>query len=442
MPWSGLRQTRVAHSACDSTIGQSRRGKRSLRRVCNRIEFENCAEDVVLVLTEGGIAHANRTRTRVTRQVVARRFRQLATAVNAVHDLQRAILCRLDVGDELHELVRFRVQFKPVECLEHESRITHPRVAVVPVALSTGCLWEGGGESRDRRAGRHKGQPFDGERRALDGGAVVVVGNAGPSEPRTPIASRGRNSRLGLVGVLRCGESFGPGERTIRPVARPQDVVRPHAVTLDPQREIRAEADRLPRTARVGCMAVAADRSPFRRHAAVVEGRFADEFDLDPAFEAEDRSHEQMVGVVVCGRPGVRCDLVLVIPGADRQRVADKNPAGRRFPGRDQDVRARLVDPRCRVVDPEGPEAKTSGLPVEQAAEHARRVEAGHAEPVDRSIRGHERAGVAVGQERVIGDRRERRGCGRTLLPEVSGLPAGRRSVSGGAHICHPGSTR
>jgi hypothetical protein len=117
----------------------------------------------------------------------------------------------------------------------------------------------------------------------------------------------------------------GRTERTIRPVARPQDVAGPYAVALDPQREIRAEADRLPRTARVGCVAVAADRCPLRRHAAVVEGRLADELDLDSAFEAEDRSHEQMVRVVVCGRPGVRSDLVFVIPGpivnASRTRI-------------------------------------------------------------------------------------------------------------------------
>ena len=329
-----------------------------------------------------------------------------------------------------------------MERLEHEGRVAHPRVAVVPVALSARCLWEGGGESRDRRAGRHVGQTFDGERRALDRGAEAVVGNAGPSEPGTPVASRGCDSRLGLVGVLRCGESFGPGERAICPVARPQDVARPNAVALDPQREIRAEADRLLRAARVGCMAAAVDRGPLRRHAAVVEGRLADELDLDPAFEAEDRSHEQMVGVVVGRRPGVRCDLVLVIPGADRQRVADENPAGRRLPRRGQDVRARLVDPRRRVVDPEGPEPKASGLPVKQAAEHARRVEAGHAEPVDRSIGGHERAGVAIGQERVIGDRRERRRCGRTLLLGLLGRLAGRRSGLGHAHAVTQGPFR
>ena len=185
-------------------------------------------------------------------------------------------------------------------------------------------------------------------------------------------------------------------------------------------------------------LASAAWRPPstiyIRRHAAVVEGRLADELDLNPAFKAVDRSHQHMVGVVVGRRPGVRGDLVLVIPGADRQRVADENPSGRSLPRRCQDVRARLVDPRRRVVDPEGPEPKASTLPVKQAAKHARRIEAGHAEPVDRPIGGHERAGAAVGQERVIGDRRERRGCGRTLLLGPLCCLAGRRSDLGDAH--------
>jgi len=78
----------------------------------------------------------------------------------------------------------------------------------------------------------------------------------------------------------------------VRLVLLHQDVASPNAVALDPQREIRAEADCLPRAARVGCMAVAIDRGPLRRQAAVVEGRLANEFDLDSAFEAQDSSHE------------------------------------------------------------------------------------------------------------------------------------------------------
>src|SRR5215831_1869666 len=182
---------------------------------------EDGAEDVVLALTIGGIAHANRACTCVAREVVPRRFGQLAATIDAVHDLQRTVVVGLDIGNELHELVRFPVKIEPVERLEHKGCVTHPRVTVVPVALSARCLWKGRGESSDRRAGRHKGQTFDGERRALNGGAVAVVGNAGASEPETPIANRCFDSRLGLVGVPRCRESFCPGERTIRPLAPP-----------------------------------------------------------------------------------------------------------------------------------------------------------------------------------------------------------------------------
>jgi len=134
----------------------------------------------------------------------------------------------------------------------------------------------------------------------------------------------------------------------------------------------------------------------------------------------------------VCGV----CDHVFVIPGTDRQRVSNENPAGRRLPRRGQDVRARLVDPRGGVIDSEGPEPKASGLPVEEAAEYARRVEAGHAEPADRPIGGHERASVTVRQERIIADWRERRGCSRTpLLARLSN----RRSRLGGAPVVTQG---
>src|SRR5262249_2352066 len=124
----------------------------------NRVE--DGAEDVVLALTIGGIAHANRARTCVAREVVPRRFVQLATTIDAVPDLQRAVLCALDIGNELHELVRFPVRVEPVERLEHKGCVAHPGVRVVPVALPAGCLGKGGGESSNRRTGRHKGETF------------------------------------------------------------------------------------------------------------------------------------------------------------------------------------------------------------------------------------------------------------------------------------------
>ena len=62
-----------------------------------------------------------------------------------------------------------------------------------------------------------------------------------------------------------------------------------------------------------------------------------------------------------------------------------------------------------RVVDAEGPEPEVARLTVEQGAEHAGRVEAREAQPVDRAVGRDQGAGVAVGQERVVGDGRERR---------------------------------
>src|SRR5215831_6578777 len=157
---------------------------------------EDGTKHVVLALIKGGIADANRACICVAREVVPRRFGQLATAIDAVHDLKRTVLVGLDIGNELHELVRFPVKVEPMERLKHKSRVAHPRVTVVPVALSARRLWKGRGESSDRRAGRHKRQTFDGKRRALDGGAEVVVGDVGAPEPGTPIANRCCDSRF------------------------------------------------------------------------------------------------------------------------------------------------------------------------------------------------------------------------------------------------------
>ena len=212
------------------------------------------------------------------------------------------------------------------------------------------------------------------------------------------------------LGVVRRDEVLGPRERAVGALARLEDVPCADPVGLDSEREIGLETDRLPGTGRVGGLSAAVDRRPFGRRSAVVEGRLADELDLDAPLDALDRADEHVVGVVVRRRTGVGRDLVFVIPGAERQRLADDDPAVGRLPRRLEDVRPGDVGPCGRVVDPERREAEESGLAVEQAAEHARRVEAWDAEPVDRPVGRDERARVAVREERVLGDRRERRG--------------------------------
>ena len=301
------------------------------------------AEDVVLALVEGAVADPHRARARVAGEVVPRGLGEVAAAVDPVHDLERAVLVGLEVGDELHELVRLPVEVEEVQRLEREGRVPHPGEAVVPVALAARRLRQRGRERRDRRAGGHVGEPLDRQRRALDRVPPAVVGQTGPPEPGAPEPRRGGEPRVGLVDVLRRRQLLGPRERAVDLVALLDHVPGPHPVALDPDRHVGLQPDRLPGAARVGRVAVRADQRPLGRHAAVVEDGLADQLDLDPAVEAQDRAHEHVVAVVVGRRPGVGGDLVLAVPRAHREGVAHQDPAGRRLPGRQQGVGPRLV---------------------------------------------------------------------------------------------------
>ena len=376
---------------------------------------ERGAEDVVLPLVEGAVPDPDRPRAGVPGELVARRFLQVAAAVDPVHDLERFVLGRLDVRDEGHELVGLPGQVQHVQRLEREGRVADPGVAVVPVALAAGGLRQRGRERGDGRAGRHVGEPLDRERGALDRVAEAMVGDPGAAEPGSPEADGRVDPLDGLVRRLRCVQIRIPRERAERPLARAEDVPRPDPVLLDPEREVGVQAEALVRAGRLGAVPIVVQQRPGGRLAPVVERRLADELDLDVALEAFDRANEHVIGVVVGGRTRVRRDRVLVAARPHRQRVAHDDPAVGRLPRRLEHVRPRLVDDRSRVVDPERRHAEEAGLAVEQAAEDARRVEARDAQPVDRPVGRDQRAGVAVRQERVLRDRRERRGRGRAL---------------------------
>ena len=268
-----------------ATIGQSRRGSRSLLPRVQQDRVEHRAEDVVLALVERAVADPHRACAGVAREVVARRLGQVAAAVDAVHDLQRAVLVRLEVGDELHELVGLPVEVEPVQRLQREGRVAHPRVAVVPVALAAGRLGQRGRERGDGRAGRHVGQALDRQRRALDRVAPAVVGDACRAQP---VAARSASSRRSAAPPRR--RSGGRGE-----------LLGPRAARRTPCRPPRARAARgrgCPRSRARGRtraassdpapVASAACRSPSTsvhvgRRPAVVERRLADELDLDAA---------------------------------------------------------------------------------------------------------------------------------------------------------------
>ena len=144
---------------------------------------EHRAEDVVLPLVVGAVPDPDGLGARVPGQVVEGRLGQVAATVDPVHDLQRAVLVGLEVRDELHELVGLPVEVEPVERLQREGRVPHPRVPVVPVPLAAGRLRERRRQRGDGRTGRHVGEALDRERGALHRVAPPVVGDARACEP-------------------------------------------------------------------------------------------------------------------------------------------------------------------------------------------------------------------------------------------------------------------
>ncbi len=174
---------------------------------------EHGAEHVVLALVEGAVADPHRPRARVPGEVVARALREVAAPVDPVHDLQRAVLVGLDVGDELHELVGLPVEVQPMQRPQRERGVAHPGIAVVPVALAARRLRQGGREGGDGGAGRHVGQALDRQRGAQDRLPPALVGDPRPPDPRPPEV-RGRvEPRDGIGGVGRRREALGPGQR-------------------------------------------------------------------------------------------------------------------------------------------------------------------------------------------------------------------------------------
>ena len=319
---------------------------------------EHGPEDVVLTLVEGAVSGPHRARSVVSREVLPEGLGEVTAAVDPVHDLQRAVLVRLQIGDELHELVRLPIEAQVVQRLEGEGRIPHPAEPVVPVALPTRSLGQRGRERRHRRTGRHVGEALDRQRRALDRIAPAMVWKPRLSQPSPPESSRGGDPRVRIVDVVRRGQALGPRQRAVELLSLLEGVAGTHPVPLDPQRHVGREADGGPGAARVGGVAVVADELPLGRGAPVVERRLADQLDLDLALEAQHRPYQHVLAVLVGRRAGVRRDLVLAPRGAHGQRVEDGGPPGRCLPGRGEDVRSRLVDPGGRHVDPERPQAK------------------------------------------------------------------------------------
>ena len=264
--------------------------------------------------------------------------------------------------------------------------------------------------------------------------APAVVDRARPVQPCPPEARGGGQPGVGFIDVLRRREALGPGERAVGLLALLEVVARPHPFALDAERHVGPQPDRLAGAGRVGRVTVAVDQRPLRRRAPVVEDGLADQLDLDLPLEAQDGAHQHVVAVLVGGWPGVGRDLVVVIAGAHRQRVADHDPAGGRVPGRQRGCSSRARRyARRRDVYPERPqpEARRPGGRAACRTRSGSRSAARRASRSSRPAPPARRCGSSTGT-------RSRRSAGTARAPPRSGAPCSSPVLTMPTHgSCH-----
>src|SRR5712691_443794 len=133
------------------------------------------------------------------------------------------------------------------------------------------------------------------------------------------------------------------------------------------------------------------------------------EAQLDAPDDAFRGAQEDVLRLLVGGRAPVRPGAPLaVIPGTDAQAIADDEPAGAGAPGRLQHERAREVAPARRDHHSAGCKPERARRAIEDGRKNARAVGAREAHPLDAPARSYEGVDLAVGEERELGDRRER----------------------------------
>src|SRR5215472_8264021 len=136
---------------------------------------------------------------------------------------------------------------------------------------------------------------------------------------------------------------------------------------------------------------------PLSGRLTVVEDGLAVEAQLDPAHDAARGTDQHVLRFLVGWRPPVVAGaLKLVIPGTDRQCVANYEPAGASAPRRLQDQGAGEVPPAGRHRCPGRPEPEAAGRPIEHGAEHTATVGPGQTEPLNPSTRRDQSVDLAV----------------------------------------------
>ena len=307
----------------------------------------------------------------------------------------------------------------------------------------------GRGEERARRC---VGQALQHEGAPLQGTAPRMVRERALVEPIPPEVLRAVQPFGRLVGVPgRRGVGVRPRERDECPIALFHRRVRDRRSSLEPEAEARREPEHGIDLAAAGDrLAVPVGRElPSGVRPVVVEARFAVQRCVDLAVHAFEDPHQHVLCLEVARRPDVCLVAGLgLVPGADRQCVAHHQPACLRLPRGLEDVGAGKVAAPRRDDPADRRHAERSGGAVEQGAEDARTVGSREAEPLHRAVGRDERRRLEIGQESVLGDRRERApGRGGGGEPSTGRRPGEGVAVALLAHAvvrrqCRPSGTR
>ncbi|RAO23916.1 hypothetical protein ONO23_06272 [Micromonospora noduli] len=268
-----------------------------------------------------------------------------------------------------------------------EGRVPDPGVAVVPVPLPADLLGQPRGGRGDQGAGRCVRHQLEGHRRPLDhlAPAALVPGTAHPPPP--VVAGLGEQIAR-LVGA-ECSRRVRTGSLQDHP-----------ADVAGMQRERRGHT-----------VGVPFDVPRVELAERVLEGGQGEGHRRAPENVALG-VHLQLVRIAPVVEPGVAVEAELHAPPdhpdqpdqpvpvgglrtGDRHEVQQLTDTVGAVEARDQDRRTGQVELFARVVDAVGRELEVAAVAaVEQRAEDARRVEAGRAEPVDRTVRADQCRGL------------------------------------------------
>ena len=361
---------------------------------------------VVLVLVPRSVAYPHRPRVPPARQVVEGVLGQVLPTVDAVHDLQVEVAAgpahRLDHEGEVLE--RLPVEPEPVERSQHEGGIADPGVAIVPVARPTGCLGERGRRRRHDGTGGRIAQALERQRAALYVAAPGMVGEGPVGQPLPPVGHRCVELALRLFEVRGLTASPGQGGKGgLAPVQGGAAVAaggRRAQAEGGRQGEVRiagrgAHGHGVVAVARVG---------PGPGLRAVLENGDGVGHHLDPALEAGGQAQQRARGGVVAGSPAVVGATGLVTRRLDDQEVVDEEPAGGGVPGGLEHHGPGHVAPVVGHHGAGGTEPEIAGGAIEEGPEDTGGVGPGETQPLDRAVRSHETAVLAVREEPIVGD--------------------------------------